>query len=543
MSFSVEFKALHWFRRRRRATTLPPPNTDSSPLIRDYHGLNASNTEQKSRLRTFISQRRQSWPWQSTHTSTAPSTSPVPQTADPGPSLELPPPYSLSNPNRFSSITYEEFIPSASRSFTPRRSPPPVYRPLPPVQQQRPATTEPLSPSVELQRLAAVLVLHPWRASWGPRPTSLAGALKSAAYVGNQRLVRTLLDAGAEIKSNQHCAIQTSTAVHEALRGPSPQLALDLISHVAVSGQVEELLESRDEAGCTPLHIAAEAGETAIARELIQLGAAVDSVDRIGRTALHMAARYGRVETVDMLLDYGADLTLVHRQVWWRAGDAAQSQLGSYSLVSQILQDALERKTGESQAQPTNTTDDQPENQEPLPNFAQQPRMEMEQSQASRARNSWAPTTQSDRDEYASSINMRRLSLPPDQPPPLSRASSLRPSVTFSTITHPPERDPTPWTTAISPPRQYPGSLHRRSHSEQGPGRRLSIYGTNLKEVEAARRVLAHRAQPFARKPPQSFLNTPEYAMWRRNCETLQAESKAQRERNRREDRIGLTLC
>ncbi|KAK3689539.1 ankyrin repeat-containing domain protein [Podospora appendiculata] len=526
MSFSLEFKAMHWFRRRRRATSLQPPNTDSSPLIRDHHHHIASNTEPKSRLQTFISHRRQSWPWQATHTSTSPALA-----ADLGPSLELPPPYSPSS-HRFPSVTYEEFTPSVSRNFTPMRSPPPVYRPLPPVQQQRPTPTEPLSPSVELQRLAAVLVLHPWRASWGPRPTSLSGALKNAAYVGNQRLVRTLLDAGAEIKSNQHSAIQKSTAIHEALRGPSPMLALELISHVGVPGQVEELLESRDEAGCTPLHIAAEAGETSIARELIQLGASVDSVDRIGRTALHMAARYGRVETVDMLLDCGADASLVSRELWWPAGDAARSQLGSYGLISQILQDAFDRKTGA--AEPTGTTN-QPENQEPPTSFSQQP--DMEQIQASRTRFSWAPTTESD---HTRSINMRRRSLPPDHPPPLSRTSSLRPSVVFSNIMQPPERDPTPWT-AISPPRQYPGSLHRRAHSEQGPVRLSSVYGT--KEVEAARRVLAHRAQPSARKPPQSFLNTPEYAMWRRNCETLQAESKAQRERNRRENRIGLKLC
>ncbi|HKK92925.1 MAG TPA: ankyrin repeat domain-containing protein [Longimicrobiales bacterium] len=60
--------------------------------------------------------------------------------------------------------------------------------------------------------------------------------------------------------------------------------------------------------GLTPLHEAAESGDTARTRALIEAGAELDATTRIGAyTPLHLAAAAGRVETVRILLESGAD--------------------------------------------------------------------------------------------------------------------------------------------------------------------------------------------------------------------------------------------
>ena len=60
--------------------------------------------------------------------------------------------------------------------------------------------------------------------------------------------------------------------------------------------------------GITALHLAAEHGHAAAARELLDVGAAVDPGTRIGRyTPLHLAARGGHADVVSLLLEAGAD--------------------------------------------------------------------------------------------------------------------------------------------------------------------------------------------------------------------------------------------
>ena len=60
--------------------------------------------------------------------------------------------------------------------------------------------------------------------------------------------------------------------------------------------------------GATPLHVAAEVGNTETAQALIfAAGAVVDVPDNEGRTPLHSAARSGYGETLEMLISAGAD--------------------------------------------------------------------------------------------------------------------------------------------------------------------------------------------------------------------------------------------
>ncbi len=217
--------------------------------------------------------------------------------------------------------------------------------------------------------LAQVLAAYPWRHLWGPRPRNLAGALNRAALLGNRKLLLAFLSAGAVIKSNEHAAVRSSTAVHEALRGPRPELALLLLDHVASASyrgsprgsatdesqaqsqarrQVASVLASRDEQGCTPLHIAAEVGEVGLITALVYRGAGVDLPDQHKRTPLHMAARYGRREAMRCLLDLGADPSKIHKGLWTQLGALTTEELGSYGLISDALASVLHEAEGES---------------------------------------------------------------------------------------------------------------------------------------------------------------------------------------------------
>lgn len=55
------------------------------------------------------------------------------------------------------------------------------------------------------------------------------------------------------------------------------------------------------------LATAAEDGDVAAVRALINGGAVVDQKDRSGRTALHHAARRGHIDVLELLLERGAD--------------------------------------------------------------------------------------------------------------------------------------------------------------------------------------------------------------------------------------------
>ncbi|KAM7194367.1 hypothetical protein V8F33_007255 [Rhypophila sp. PSN 637] len=508
---SKSTKIRAWLHRHNPARGSHWPRVSSSVNHRERRA------KLKSRIRNLIRREsRQALPPPlsrsgSRHTVTPNTTTPEP-----------PPPYSP--PTEASSLLYSQ--PAEGRLTPPRtddETPPPGYRNRVGARsgQAELAATQ-ASLGEERRRLEAVFTLHPWNPSWGPQPVSLNEALKRAAFLGNQRLVSTLLDAGAEIKSSDEGVIPEDGPVHAALYGHSPRIAVDLLRHDSISSDARnDLLESRNTLGLTPLHIAAENGETEIARELIQLGSSVDAVDRFGRTALHIAARYGKTETLDMLLDQGAD-SKINRQLWIRAADCSHSQdaLGQYSSVSRTLQDALDRWS------------------QRIRESARERRMSMVQVSLSPSFASYSSQTLGGflGESMGPNENRRagdRRSWTPGvencRPGSGGVYSSMLDGVGPAHFAHrKPHRPATMFINADSP-RRYPGSLHGHSSSDLGPD-------------QFRRRSLASSGGPSTprrKAPPQTLVFTPEYQRWRRGLETLQAESRAQKEKNRQmEERI-----
>ncbi|MFN2375243.1 MAG: ankyrin repeat domain-containing protein [Candidatus Binatia bacterium] len=117
--------------------------------------------------------------------------------------------------------------------------------------------------------------------------------LHVAARAGDVRIVRLLLDAGADVEA---CS-----------SGMSP---LAEASGAGKTDVVVELLRrgANADGKCTggsefPLRIAANA---AVARELIRAGASIDKSGRTGETALYSAAEWRRTDVVAVLLEHGA---------------------------------------------------------------------------------------------------------------------------------------------------------------------------------------------------------------------------------------------
>jgi len=74
--------------------------------------------------------------------------------------------------------------------------------------------------------------------------------------------------------------------------------------HIAVGTD----LNQPDGNGDLPLHVAARAGQVAIARELADHGASLTARDRAGRTPLELALTHGKTQAAALLVELGAPL-------------------------------------------------------------------------------------------------------------------------------------------------------------------------------------------------------------------------------------------
>mmetsp|Transcript_27137 Transcript_27137/g.44668 ORF Transcript_27137/g.44668 Transcript_27137/m.44668 type:complete len:341 (-) Transcript_27137:72-1094(-) len=90
-------------------------------------------------------------------------------------------------------------------------------------------------------------------------------------------------------------------ALAEAVRSQDEPRCLQLV-------KARHAARKEDACGCTALHIAAQCGSSAMAKILIQHGAAVNARGAWDETPLHIAAREGSAEVCQLLLEHGAEV-------------------------------------------------------------------------------------------------------------------------------------------------------------------------------------------------------------------------------------------
>jgi ankyrin repeat protein len=127
-------------------------------------------------------------------------------------------------------------------------------------------------------------------------PSSHFTPLIGAAKAGLFSLVKTLLDAGADITKT---AINGDTALHLA----AATNRLDIATLLIEKGINIEAAVSNGE---TALHMAALTGSTEVLSLLLAHKANIEAVNASGLTPLHGAALYGNAKTVQTLLAAGA---------------------------------------------------------------------------------------------------------------------------------------------------------------------------------------------------------------------------------------------
>ena len=117
--------------------------------------------------------------------------------------------------------------------------------------------------------------------------------LQLAAFFGRPEAAELLLRRGGDVRSASQNAFSV-TALHAALAGPAPQLAVALIEAGAD-------VNATQQDGVTPLHEAAANGREDLVRLLLEHGADRDAKDGQGRGAAEHARQRGHADLAAFL--------------------------------------------------------------------------------------------------------------------------------------------------------------------------------------------------------------------------------------------------
>ena len=153
-------------------------------------------------------------------------------------------------------------------------------------------------------------------------------AVADAAMVRDVTLVRTLLDAGADVNAAQGDGL---TALHWASKHDDVELAAALVEAGAD-------LEAATRVGRhTPLHVASTAGSAAAVITLVEAGADVNAMTTTGVTPLHFAARAGSHAAVVTLVDAGAHVD-ARDPAWGQTPLMFAAAAGRVAAVTALLE-------------------------------------------------------------------------------------------------------------------------------------------------------------------------------------------------------------
>ena len=150
---------------------------------------------------------------------------------------------------------------------------------------------------------------------WGANTVDAAGqtALMAAAEHDEAIVVATLLGAGADVKLRD---LTGRTALATAVAAGADRAALALMA----AGSIDVA----DNAGVTPLAMAAQRGDLMLVQRLLKANAQREAKSKTGNTPLLLAAGAGRADVVRELLDAGAKIE-------------ARNELGNTSLLAAVV--------------------------------------------------------------------------------------------------------------------------------------------------------------------------------------------------------------
>jgi hypothetical protein len=131
-------------------------------------------------------------------------------------------------------------------------------------------------------------------------------ALHSASFMGEEALVKLMLDAGANVNWGDHdnrSEGYLATALHLAAKKGHEATVRLLLEYKAD-------VNAKDNAERTALHLAAAEGHEAVVGLLLEHKADVDAKTKGKWTALHIAAGHGHGAVISLLLKNGADIEM-----------------------------------------------------------------------------------------------------------------------------------------------------------------------------------------------------------------------------------------
>ena len=126
----------------------------------------------------------------------------------------------------------------------------------------------------------------------------LPSPLHLAAYNGEENVVRTLVELGANIEGKDK---YYGTPLYVAILNDKENVVRTLV-------ELGANIEGKNEYGNTPLYVAISNDKENVVRTLVELGANIESRDKYGNTPLHVAILNDKENVVRTLVELGANI-------------------------------------------------------------------------------------------------------------------------------------------------------------------------------------------------------------------------------------------